>query len=206
MAIREGDIVFRAGEVLASASITGNRPAEAVAVDMNKLANVASRNIAERFGEDIGDTSVWIYQPEFQSAVDTISESSGDIVVRISAAGNLVRGEPVRTSLSLYPNELIYTANEYIYSNEYEVKTDEDAENIVRDFFAEINRLAVERGVLADPLTGNVGVMDGAQLYELMEKLENSRGKVTLTARARDEVKSIGPLRLNIDFKQRNKK
>lgn len=204
IAIREGDIVFRAGEVLASAVIKGNRSVESVSSDMNRLADEVSKNIAERFG-DSTDSSVWIYQPELQSAIDTISKSKQDVVVRISAAGNLVRGEPIRTSLLLYPNEDIYSANDYIFSHSYEVKTNEDIERIVREFLTEVNHAAVEKGVLPDPITGNVGVMEGTQLYELMDKISASRGKITLIARARENVKSIGPLRLNIKVDQKKK-
>lgn len=205
IAVREGDIVFRAGEVLASAVISGNRSAAEVAEDMNKLANAASVNIAERFG-NTEDNSLWIYQPELQRAVETISDSRQDIVVRISAAGNLVRGEPIRTSLSLYPNEKIYSAGDYIFSQSYEIKTANDAENIVRNFFAEVNRNAVLKGILPDPLTGSVGIMEGSQLYELLDEIEKLRGKISLTARAREDVYSIGPLRLNIKLDQRGKK
>ncbi len=205
IAVREGDIVFRAGEVLASAVIKGNRPIDDVAEDMNKLANAASINIAERFGENAGDTSVWIYQPEFQRALDTISESQKDMVVRISAAGNLVRGEPIRTSLSLYPNEEIYSKGEYIFSHEYEVTSDEDSEVIVRNFLIEVNHAAVEKGILPDPISGSVGIMEGSQLYELLEEIEKVRGKIRLTARARENVQSIGPLRLNIKLDQKGK-
>lgn len=205
IAVREGDIVFRAGEVLASAVISGNRSAAEVAEDMNKLANAASVNIAERFG-NTEDNSLWIYQPELQRAVETISDSRQDIVVRISAAGNLVRGEPIRTSLSLYPNEKIYSAGDYIFSQSYEIKTANDAENIVRNFFAEVNRNAVLKGILPDPLTGSVGIMEGSQLYELLDEIEKLRGKISLTARSREDVYSIGPLRLNIKLDQRGKK
>ena len=201
IAIREGDIAFRAGEVLASAVISGGRSEVKVSENLNALADMASKNIAEQFG-DTADTSVWIYQPEFQNAVTTISKSKNDVVVRISAAGNLVRGEPIRTSLSLYPNEEIYDKNDYIFSHEYEVKNANDAELIVREFLAEVNRAAVEKGILPDPITGSVGVMDGDQLYTLLEKVENSQGKIRLTARAREDVKSIGPLRLNIKVNQ----
>ena len=205
IAIREGDIVFRAGEVLASAVIKGNRSIEEVTEDMNKLANAASRNIAERFGENEGDSSLWIYQPEFQQALETISESRQDMVVRISAAGNLVRGEPVRTSISLYPNEKIYNSGEYIFSHEYEVASAEDAESIVRNFLTEVNYAAISKGILPDPLTGNVGVMEGSQLYELFDELSKIHGKVKLTARTREDIYSIGPLRLNIKLEQKGK-
>lgn len=197
IAIREGDIAFRAGEILASAVISGGRSESKISEDLNRLADMASKNIAERFG-DTADSSVWIYQPEFQNAVDTISKNKKEVVVRISAAGNLVHGEPVRTSLSLYPNEDIYDKNDYIFSHEYEVKNEDDAELIIQEFLAEVNRAAVTKGILPDPITGSVGVMDGDQLYKLLEEIGTVQRKVRLTARAREDVKSIGPLRLNI--------
>ena len=204
IAVREGDIVFRAGEVLASVVIAGNRSVEEIAEDMNNLANAASNNIAQRFG-GTEDSSVWIYQPEFQRAIDTISDSKKDMVVRIAAAGNLVRGEPIRTSLSLYPNEEIYSAGEYIFSHDYEITSEEDAEVIVRNFLIEVNHAAISKGILPDPITGSVGVMEGAQLYELLDEIGKLHGKIKLTARSREKVQSIGPLRLNIKVEQKGK-
>ena len=202
IAIREGDIAFRAGEILASSVIRGSREIEEIAFDLNVLADTASRNIAERFGSGV-DTSVWIYQPEFQEAVENIAASNQDMVVRITAAGNLVRGEPIRTSLNIYPNNEIYSAGEFVFADEYEVQREEDADSIVQRFLAEINRVAVAKGVLPDPITGSVGVMEGSQLYELIDELENARGKIKLTAYAREDTRSIGPIRLNIRLEQK---
>ena len=202
IAMREGDIVFRAGEVLAAMVIKGNRTAEEITDDINALADAASKNIAEHFGGE-EESAVWIYQPELQRTIDEISESPQDMVLRITAAGNLVRGEPIRTNLNLFPNNKVFDANEFIFSNEYEVQSEEDAEDIVRNFLGEINRAAVAKGILADPISGTVGVMEGSQLYELVEEIEYARGKIILTAYAREEVYSIGPLRLNIKFEQK---
>ena len=197
IAMREGDIVFKAGEVLASGVIKGNRPKDEVADDMNKLADIASQNISERFGGEF-DGSVWIYEPELQAAVETISSGTQDMILRIVAAGNLMRGEPIRTSLAVYPNNHVYNQDEIVFTNVYEVTDEYDAEPIVRDFLAGVNRAAVEKGILTDPITHTVGVMEGSQLYELIDEIDNVRGKLSLTAYAREETKSIGPLRLNI--------
>ena len=204
IAIREGDIAFRAGEILASSVIRGSREVEEIAFDLNVLADTASRNIAERFGSGV-DTSVWIYQPEFQEAVENIAASNQDMVVRITAAGNLVRGEPIRTSLSIYPNNEIYHAGEFVFADEYEVQREDDADGIVQRFLADINRIAVARGVLPDPITDSVGVMEGSQLYELVDELENTRGKVKLTVYAREDIRSSGPIRLNIRLEREAK-
>ncbi|MBQ3337549.1 MAG: DUF3084 domain-containing protein [Selenomonadaceae bacterium] len=201
IAIREGDITLRAGEILGSGIIKGGRTAEEISADINAIAEQATRNIVERFGGD-ENTSVWIYQPELQRVIEEIESSRRDMVLRISAAGNLVRGEPVRSRLELYPNELIFKKGELILSKTYELG-DVEPEIILQDFLTEINRLAIEKGILSDPLTGSVGRMDGTQLYEVLDSLIDAKGKIQLTATAREETDSQGPLRLNIKMEQR---
>ena len=202
IAIREGDITLRAGEILASGIIKGGRNAEEISSDINALAEQATRSLIERFGGD-EDNSVWIYQPELQHVIGEIESSGRDMVLRITAAGNLVRGEPVRSRLELYPNELIFKKNERIFSKTYEISEDVQPETALKDFLTEINRIAAEKGILTDPLTGSVGRMEGTQLYEVLDSLMDVKGKVQLTATARDETDSHGPLRLNIKVEKK---
>ena len=203
VAMREGDIVFRAGELLATGIIKGNRSAEEVTEDINSLAESATANITERFGQDT-DSSVWIYQPELQNAIEKISSSKQDVVLRIAAAGNLVRGEPIRTSLEIYPNNLIFAKDEFIISRGYEVKSDNDAEVIVKNFLTEVNRTAVGKGILTDPLTGTVGVMDGTQLYQIVDAVKKAKGPIILTAFSEGVTNTVGPLRLNVKLEQKS--
>lgn len=200
-AIREGDIIFRAGEILASAVIKGNRSTEEVVRDIDELANMATGNASRRIGGD-EESSVWIYQPELSEAVKIISESTQDIVLRIVAAGNLMRGEPVRTSLELYKNSKIYDKDEFIVTKAYDIQEGVDAEQVVRHFLSEVNHAAAAKGVLADPITGAVGVMEGSQFYQVVDAVSKARGIVVLTAYAREETETPGPLRLVIKFEQ----
>lgn len=197
IAIREGDITLRAGEILASGIIKGGRTAEEISDDIKTLGEQATRSLIERFGGD-EDNSVWIYQPELNHVIEEIKSSGHDMVLRITAAGNMVRGEPVRSRLELYPNKLIFKKDELILSKTYDLNSETQPEIILQDFLAEINRLAVEKGILSDPLTGSIGRLEGNQLYEILDSLLDAKGKVKLTARARDEIDSQGPLRLNI--------
>ena len=201
IAIREGDITLRAGEILTSGIIRGGRSAEEISADISALAEQATQNLIQRFGGD-EDNSVWIYQPELQRVISEIEASKQDMVLRITAAGNMVRGEPVRSRLELYPNELIFKKNELILVKNYEL-AETAPEAILHDFLADINRTAVEKGILADPLTGSVGSMDGAQLYEIFDSISAAKGRILLTATARDETTSLGPLKLNIKLEQR---
>ena len=202
IAIREGDITLRAGEILASGIIHGGRTAEEIASDINTLAEQATQNLIQRFGGD-ADNSVWIYQPELNRIINELELSGSDMVLRITAAGNMVRGEPVRSKLEIYPNELIFRKDEVILSKVYRINEENPPEIILQDFLSEINRIAVERGILADPLTGSVGRMDGTQLYEIIDSLMTAKGKILLKATAHEETTSQGPLRLNIKLEQR---
>ncbi|MBR4642134.1 MAG: DUF3084 domain-containing protein [Selenomonadaceae bacterium] len=202
IAIREGDITLRAGEILASGIIKGGQSAEEISNEINMLAERATQLLTERFGGD-EDNSVWIYQPELQRVIEEIESNKQDMVLRISAAGNMVRGEPVRSRLELYPNKLIFSKDEIILSKTYELGDDVQPEIILQDFLTEINRIAIEKGILSDPLTGSVGRMEGTQLYEIFDALSSAKGKVQLTASAREETDSQGPLRLNIKLEQR---
>ena len=201
IAIREGDITLRAGEILTSGIIRGGRSAEEISADINALAEQATQNLIQRFGGN-EDNSVWIYQPELQRVIEELESSKGEMVLRITAAGNMVRGEPVRSRLEVYPNELIFSKNELILAKTYEL-AETSPENVLRDFLSEINQTAVEKGILSDPLTGSVGSMDAAQLYEIYDSISAAQGRILLTATARDETTSLGPLRLNIKLEKR---
>ena len=196
--MREGDIAFRAGEVIASGVIPSGRPEEEVSRDLEALAESATNNAADRMGDAIEGKGIWIYQPEFDAAVKTISESPQSMIVRIVAASNLLRGEDVRTSLELYPNRMVFEKDEFILARPYRITKNEDAEQVVVDFLKHVNTAATTKGILPDPIRGSVGVMDGEQFYEVVQAILPIRGNIVLSAYARDDTNALGPLRLNL--------
>ena len=196
--MREGNIVYRAGEVIASGIVRGNRPIPEVRRDMEALANLAGRDVSQRMGKNVAEDSLWLYQPEFESAIGTIAKSPKDMVVRIVAAGNLLHGEPVRTSIALYPNSIIYRDNELILARPVTIQNGAEAEGIVMQFLRDINGAATGRGMLPDPIRGTVGIMDGAQFFAFVNKLANERGNMVLSAYAKGATDALGPLRLDL--------
>ena len=115
----------------------------------------------------------------------------------------MVRGEPVRSRLEIYPNELIFKKDEVILTKTYKLDSENQPEIILQDFLSEVNRIAVEKGILTDPLTGSVGIMDGTQLYEIFDSISTAKGRILLRATAREKTDSLGPLRLNIKLEQK---
>jgi uncharacterized protein (DUF3084 family) len=202
--MREGDIAFRAGEVIASGVIQGNRSPAEVAADLDSLAALANRNVSAREGQDRSDQEIWVYQPERDAAVETIAKSKQDIIVRMTAASNIVRGEEVRTILELYPNSVIYRDKEFIIARPYNIMSgsDSEAEETVMNFLKDVNFAAVNRGILQDPLQGTVGVMEGAQFYDVVAQLKGQHGPVVLFAYAKGDTDASGPLRLKIEVEK----
>ena len=198
--IREGDIVYRAGEVIASGVIQGNRSEDAVRTDLTTLAQVASRNVSVRVGEDKTDQDIWIYRPEFESAVKTIAASPQDMVVRVVASGNQIRGEEIRASLELYKNSIIYQPHEFILARAYRVDGGQKgvAEEALMSFLSEVNQSATAKGILPDPIRGTVGVIEAAQFYDVVSRIQPYHDGVVLSAYAREATNALGPLRLDI--------
>ena len=132
----------------------------------------------------------------------------GDIVYRageVIAAGNLVRGEAIRAALDLHPNSIVYRQGEFILAQSYRLTGmgDEQAsESLVMDFLKRVNAAAAAHGILPDPIRGTVGVIDGQQLYDIVQTVEPLYGMILFSAYARDDTDALGPLRLNIKLEQ----
>ena len=198
--MREGDIVFRAGEVLSSGVVRSGRPAEEIRGDLGALLQLANAGVAERIEGNKEENYVWIYTPEFEEAAQVIAETGDDAVVRIVAAGNLLRGEPVRATLEMFKNRTVYREGEFILARSFRLATGQpgEAENLVMGLLQEVNAVAKEKGILPDPIRGSVGVMASSQFYEAVNAVAATRGAGKISAYAREQTDSVGPLRLRL--------
>ena len=198
--MREGDISFRAGEVIASGVVQGHRPVEEVTSDLGTLVQLASRNTAQRLGVNDETSEVWVFQPEFEKAAQIIADGQDDMVVRIVAAGNLVRGEPIRTNIQLFKNSIVYRKDEFIIARPFQINGSNpgEAEQVVMAFLKDVNTAASAHGILPDPIRGSVGVMEGSQFYDVVQALVPIKGPIILSAYARSDTDALGPLRLNL--------
>lgn len=202
--MRESDIIYRAGEVLASGVVKCHRDDADVREDMAELIAAANAQVARKTGSEDKRNEIWVYHPEYDEAVTTISEGKGNMVVRIVAAGNLVAGEPVRASIQLFPSTIVYPAGELVLSRPVDLKSDQhgEAESFVMRFLQDVNKSATERGMIPDPIRGSIGVMEGSQFYDLVAQLMARRTEsCTLDAYAATDTDTLGPLRLAFKLK-----
>ena len=200
--MREGDIVFRAGEVISSGVVKAGRPESEIMGDLQMLTEIARSNISRRQGDETNgeEGSIWIVQSDYENAAKVISISHEDMIVRIVSIGNIVRGESVPTVLQLYRNRKVFDDNELIATSSINVDVNDEAavDEAMTAFLREVNGIATRKGMLPDPITGNVGVIDGEEIYNAIGDLHANMGKAMIYAYSKGTCEVFGPLRLKL--------
>lgn len=201
--IRERPIIYRVGELLASGVIKKTDDPVKIQNDLNQIIALANSKIIDRLGTEGSKDGVWIYPIEYQKAMDRLKQAKGDTVIRLIVAANLVKGDPVLTELEMHPNRVVYQENEFVYQKIYNVPIDgSNNEMLISDFLRNVNMTAINNGILPNPLTGTVGVINGNQIYAIEKALAENRGKdVLISAFAAADTEVLGPLRLHIYLK-----
>lgn len=201
--IRERPIIYRVGELLASGVIKKTDDSVKIQNDLNQIIALANSKIIDRLGTEGSKDGVWIYPIEYQKAMDRLKQAKGDTVIRLIVAANLVKGDPVLTELEMHPNRVVYQENEFVYQKIYNVPIDgSNSEMLISDFLRNVNMTAINNGILPNPLTGTVGVINGNQIYAIEKALAENRGKAfSISAFAAADTEVLGPLRLHIYLK-----
>ncbi len=199
--VREGVVIFRAGESLATAVTKGGRPKNEAEQILGGIINGTNQRILARLGAAGKNIEVlWIPRADFDQAAAIIAATPDEVIVRILAAGNTILGEPVIGRIELFPNKLVYTSDETVLSQTLELGDDaKQAEDAVLLFLQRVNAQAVVKGILPDPLQGTVGVISGSQLFDTVNKVKRfGGGQVELTAVAKGDIYTAGPLQIEI--------
>lgn len=198
--VREGAIIYRAGEVLATFTLPGGESKADTESALKEAIYKTNQNIIDRLGIENKNLGIlWIAQGEFDKVVTALVNSPQESIVRISAGGNTVYGEPVIGQIAIFPNRLIYAQDQTIHMSIIEGGSkSRHPEESVMSFLQQVNAAAVEKGILPDPIQGTVGAINGADFYDTVNKLKRYSGKVTLTATAKNDIYTAGPLKIEI--------
>ena len=198
--VREGTVIYRAGEVLANSAVKGGQSEQATSEALTGVIYNTNQDIINKL--DVQDKTLvllWISQTDFEQAVKMIAAAPQDMIVRISSASNAVYGEPVIGKLELFTNKLIYPSGMTIHDETLgAATTQKQAEDTVLAFLHRVNEVAQKQGILPDPLQGTVGSITGAELYDAVAKVKKGGGKIELRAVSDGPVYSAGPLKIDI--------
>jgi uncharacterized protein (DUF3084 family) len=202
--VREGSIIYRAGEVLATLTLHGGESKSDTENALKEAIYQTNQNIIDKLGIENRNLRVlWIAQSDFDKITAALVSSPEDMIVRIAAGGNTVYGEPVIGQIGLFPNHLIYGQDETIYMSTIETGSKaQPPEETVMAFLQKVNAAAVEKGILPDPIQGTVGAINGADFYDTVNKLKRYNGKVTITATAKTDIYTVGPLKIEMHLQE----
>lgn len=199
-AIREGTVIFRAGQVITEAVIDEKTSTENTIDTLENILGQVNNALKERMRiKDEKLQLVRIPKDSFTHAVSQIADSDNKKLVRVVAAGNLILGEPTVVDFEVYDNKLIFNEGQTIYSSGLEKYKDINSYELkVIRFLKDLNKFAAKKGVLPDPITGNIGQLEGRELLRVIQEVKDCGGNCKLYVIAKTDIYTSGPLIIEV--------
>ncbi|WP_289089352.1 DUF3084 domain-containing protein [uncultured Veillonella sp.] len=194
--MREGTVLFRVGEVLSGALVRPNLTEAESEAAIAHILNDTNGLILKRLGINDDKTVIYVSRANVQEVAKQIAASKEPMTIRISAAANIIYGEAALAEIRAYPYAQIFHRGDVIYSSV--VQGGNDAQYAVLSFLKAVNAEAKSKGVLPDPLSGDVGSLPGDELFETIRQLEDINGPVKLEAIAREDTYTDGPVQIEL--------
>lgn len=206
--MREGQLYYRAGEVVFAGVMRGGLKHEENEVQMNWLLQSANEAALQRLGVQHDEKplqAIWINKNIVDEAVAALDNSKSNKFFRIRTVANIFVGELAVCDIEMVDNNFVYPNGTLIYSQHYSLQGSETAyEGLIMDFLTQVNHSAVNAGVLPDPMTGKVGSMDAATVIEAANAMRRTSGDFTLSAYAKGDISTAGPVRVRLEVQPDN--
>ena len=200
MTVREGTIVLRAGEVIAVGVVQGGGSSADVEHRLVEYMQIANQRLRDRF--QIRDSQldlIFISQTHAEEVIRFLAARPEGMVLRLLSASNVVVGEAVVGQFEAFPNRQVFSQDEVVLSEKVEYSGEVGvAEQIMATFLRRVNEVAVQKGIIPDPLQGTVGAVSMEQYFESLNQIRKLKGGVEIVAVTTEPVNSAGPLRILI--------
>lgn len=204
-ALREGQVVMQAGQVLTSVTVDEKMTKDQSVKVLESVLNDINNMLKQQMNiNDDNINLIRVSQADFDEAVQQITGAKHKKLVRIVAAQNLIRGERLIVDFDIHDNLLIFNKGDVIYKGNLDnYRNIKNYELQVLRFLKDLNHYAQSKGVLPDPITGNVGVLEGQELIDVIQKVREYGGNCELTVTARRDVYSQGPLVIDVKVERK---
>ncbi|WP_288945942.1 DUF3084 domain-containing protein [uncultured Megasphaera sp.] len=201
--IREGTVMFRVGEVLSSVVLSSGQDGKTTREELSRAMQQTNAMICRYLGiTDENAVMVYIAPDEFNAAISALQqgEAGGKKLIRLIAAGNIMVGEPALVHIDMHDNNLIYHKGDVVYETELnESETAHNPELQVMRFLHDVNLQAKAKGVLPDPLSGNVGALSATEMFDTISRIKGLSGEhIVLRAVTLNDTYTAGPLGIDI--------
>lgn len=194
--LREGTVMFRVGELLSSATVRpGLSETEAQGV-LTDILNDTNGLILKRFNIKEEQSVLYVSRSNMADVAKQLAAADTPMMVRIVASGNIIVGEPAIAKIQIYPQRLIYHKGDIVWVGG--INGGDNAQNAVVDFLGEVNKMAKEKGIIPDPLSGEVGNVPGAELFEVINQVRNTNGPLRIEAITTKDTYSSDTLQIRL--------
>lgn len=199
-ALREGQVVMQAGQVLTSVTVDEKMTKDQSVKVLESVLNDINNMLKQQMNITNDNVNlIRVSQSDFDEAVQQLTGAKHKKLVRIVAAQNLIRGERLIVDFDIHDNLLIFNKGEVVYKGNLDAYSNiRNYELQVLRFLKDLNHYAQTKGVLPDPITGNVGVLEGQELIDVIQKVKEYGGQCELTVTARRDIYSQGPLVIDV--------
>ena len=199
-AIREGTVIFRAGQVINTAVVDAHMDKETAAGVLANILNDINGALCERLNvQDKNAVLVRVRPEDFEKAVADITDAKDKKLIRITAAGNIILGESAVVNFDIHDDITIYKEGDLILEkNLDEYKDFQNLDLKLLRFLKDVNQISQEKGVLPDPITGDVGELDSREMMDTLQCIHDLAGKCILRAIARKDVTTAGPVVITV--------
>ena len=195
-ALREGQVMLQAGQLITSVTVDEHMSRDQSVKVLDSVLNDINNMLKQQMNiKEDNVNLIRISEADFNDAVNQVTDGKTKKLVRVVAAQNLIRGERLVIDFDIHDSRLIFSKGETIYKgnlDNYQGIKNYDLK--VLRFLKDLNRYAQSKGVLPDPITGNVGVLEGQELMNVIQKVKNFGGNCILTVTVVRDVYSQGPL------------
>ena len=194
--LREGTVMFRVGELLSSATVRpGLSETEAQGV-LTDILNDTNGLILKRFNIKEEQSVLYVSRSNMADVAKQLAAADTPMMVRIVASGNIIVGEPAIAKIQIYPQRLIYHKGDIVWVGG--INGGDNAQNAVVDFLGEVNKRAKEKGIIPDPLSGEVGNVPGAELFDVINQVRNTNGPLRIEAITTKDTYSSDTLQIRL--------
>lgn len=194
--LREGNVLFRVGEVLAGAVVKEGLDETEAELTLANILHDTNGLILKRIGSTENRNMIYVDPENVKEVVKQLVTAKDRVLVRMVASGNVIYGEPAVVKLVAQPYQKIYKKGELVY--ETTVFGGKKAQEAILTFLHEVNGQAKAKGVLPNPVTGEVGSLPGEELYLRIDELRDLNEAVTIQAIAKEDTYNDGPIPITL--------
>ena len=196
--LSEGRMAVFSGELLSQVAVAANPDAAHINLALDQLLKKAQDSLSVRGGKG-ARINITIAQSSKAATLEKLKSSKDRHVLRLIAKSNAVTGQDAVGEIKIFKSNRIYQEGELLSRQGLGRNlTREEAADILYNLLRDINRKAVAKGVLPDPLTGSVGNLDSILFFDAVDQMTDSSKNIGVRVLAEKDIYTEGPVSVSV--------